>query len=280
MPIVKNMTTTSITIRILNQQKADIFAGIFQHIKLFTDQINLIFEKERLYIQSMDACRISIFEVFLPATWFDVYEHTIPTACTIGLNSTILYKILGTRDKGQEITIRFDSENDDKLYLEFTSNDRTIYDKEFEMCLIEIDCELMAIPPSDSCAEFSIPSANFASIISQLKLFGDSLDIVCNESAIQLTALSVESGKMVVKIEIDDLTEFSIDEDAEITMSFGLTNLHNICAYSKIAKSMDIHLTENFPMKIIYWLGSHESPDSVGSDAKLVFYLAPKINDD
>jgi hypothetical protein len=37
---------------------------------------------------------------------------------------------------------------------------------------------------------------------------------------------------------------------------------------------MEVHLTENFPMKIIYWLGH------VGGDAKLVFYLAPKINDD
>jgi proliferating cell nuclear antigen PCNA len=265
---------STINIRITDQQKAETFTAIFQHIKLFTDQINLIFEKERLYIQSMDSCRISIFEVFLPATWFDTYEHTMETGYTVGLHANILYKILGTRDKGQEITIRFDSETDDKLYLDFISNDRTLYNKEFEMCLIDIDCELLSIPPTESCAEFSIPSANFASIIGQLKLFGDSLDVVCNESAIQLTSLSVEAGKMVVKIEIDDLTEFAINEDAEITMSFGLANLNNICAYSKIAKTMEIHLTENFPMKIIYWLGD------VGGDAKLVFYLAPKIGDD
>jgi proliferating cell nuclear antigen PCNA len=227
----------------------------------------------------MDACRISIFEVFLPATWFDKYEHNMETGCTIGLNSTVFFKILGTRDKGQEINIRFDSETDDKLYLEFTSNDRALYDKDFEMCLIDIDSELMAIPHSDSCAEFSIPSANFASIIGQLKLFGDSLDIVCNESEIRLTALSVESGKMSVKIEIDDLNEFSIDEEAEITMSFSLANLHNACAFSKIAKEMELHLTENFPMKIIYWLGDIGEVDN-GTGAKLVFYLAPKIGDE
>jgi proliferating cell nuclear antigen PCNA len=265
---------TTINITITDQQKAEIFSGIFQHIKLFTDQINLIFEKDRLYIQSMDACRISIFEVFLPATWFSTYEHTLATSCTIGLNSNTLYKILGTRDKGQDIAIRFDSEFDDKLYLDFTSNNKALYDKNFEMCLIDIDCELMAIPETPSSAEFSIPSANFANIVGQLKLFGDSIDIVCNESDIMLTALSVESGKMAVKIEIDDLNEFSIDEGAELTMSFSLANLNNACAYSKIAKVMQIHLTENFPMKIIFWLGDVDGP------AKLVFYLAPKINDD
>uniref|UniRef100_A0A6C0D3S6 Proliferating cell nuclear antigen PCNA N-terminal domain-containing protein n=1 Tax=viral metagenome TaxID=1070528 RepID=A0A6C0D3S6_9ZZZZ len=264
----------TIHIHISDQHKAEIFSGIFQYMKLFTDQINLIFEKERFYIQSMDASRISIFEVFLPAAWFDRYEHGIPRNCTIGLNSTILYKILGTRDKGQDITIKFDSEMEDKLYVDFTSNNKTLYNKEFEMSLIDIDCEMMSIPPTESAAEFSIPSANFASIIGQLKLFGDSIDIVCNESAIQLTALSVESGKMSVKIEIDELNEFSIDEGSELTMSYSLANLHNICAYSKIAKEMVVHLTENFPMKIIYWLGE------VGGDAKLVFYLAPKINDD
>jgi proliferating cell nuclear antigen PCNA len=222
----------------------------------------------------MDSSRISIFEVFLPATWFDKYEHNIQTGHTIGLNSTILYKILGTRDKGQEIKILFDTETDDKLFIDFTSNNKALYNKEFEMGLIDIDCELMSIPPTESCAEFSIPSANFANIIGQLKIFGDSLDIVCNETLIQLTATSVETGKMAVKIEIDDLNEFSIDEGSELTMSYGLASLHNVCAYSKIASLMEVHLTENFPMKIIYWLGD------VGGDAKLVFYLAPKINDD
>ena len=37
---------------------------------------------------------------------------------------------------------------------------------------------------------------------------------------------------------------------------------------------MDIYMTENYPIKIVYSLDDKEL-----SEAKLVFYLAPKIND-
>ena len=35
-------------------QKADIFTGLFQHIKLFTEHINVSFNKEKMFIQAMD----------------------------------------------------------------------------------------------------------------------------------------------------------------------------------------------------------------------------------
>jgi proliferating cell nuclear antigen PCNA len=261
----------SVNIIITDPIKSDIFASIFQHIKLFTDTINIMFEKERMYIQSMDAARVSIFEIIIPATWFDTYAHNINSGVTIGLSSTMLFKVLSTRDKIQETRIMYEDDESDKLYINFTSVDnKSIFDRQFEMPLIELEYEIMVIPASESQAEFSIASSNFANIINQLKIFGDALDIDCNEERILLTSVSQEFGKMLVTINIDDLTAYSINEGESMNLSFSLNHLHNICMYNKIAKEVEIHLIENFPMKIIY---------ALGSDAKMVFYLAPKIND-
>jgi hypothetical protein len=265
----------SINIVIKNQIKADAFAGIFQHMKLFTDRINIMFEPTRLYIQSMDSARVSIFEIYIPAGWFDNYDFTVSGGRTIGVNSTTLYKILSTRDKLQEMQLLFEESNDDKLSIHFTSENKSIFDKQFEMSLFDIEAELMEIPPFETKADFSISSANFANIISQLKMFGDSLDIECNEENILLTSISQETGKMLVKINIDDLTSYAINEGETMNISFSLVNLHNICMYNKIAKDMEISLTDNFPMKIVYHLDG--STDENG--ARLVFYLAPKITD-
>ena len=46
--------------------KADIFSSLFQHIKLFTEQVNITFNKDKLYLQTMDSSRVSIFEMHLP----------------------------------------------------------------------------------------------------------------------------------------------------------------------------------------------------------------------
>lgn len=254
-----------------NAQKAESFTGIFQHMKAFTESINIMFEKERMYVQSMDHSRVSIFELFLPAEWFDTYEHTQPGTIVIGINSTILFKMLNTRDKSQQIHLQYTTE-EDKLSLHFTGENKADFDKHFEVSLMEIDSEMMTIPEIEYQAEFTIGSVNFASIINQLKMFGDSLDITCSEEKIMLYSSNLEQGKMFVEIKMDDLSSFIIDEGSEINLSYSLNLMHNICLYNKLAKDIEVKFSADYPMKIVYLLGGHE-------DAKIIFFLAPKIND-
>ena len=146
------------------------------------------------------------------------------------------------------------------------------FDKHFEVALMDIESEIMQIPETEYQAEFSIGSTVFANIINQLKLFGDSLDIKCNEEKIELCSNSMEQGKMSVEIQMDDLTSFVIDEGGELQLSFSLTFMHNICLYNKISKEMEVKIGADYPMKIVYQLPGHD-------DAKMVFFLAPKISE-
>jgi proliferating cell nuclear antigen PCNA len=258
-------------ISIKNTAKSEVFSQIFQHIKLFTEHIIIMFDKDKIYFQSMDSARISIFELYIPSTWFDVYNHDKEGTVPIGVNATLLYKILSTREKSQETQIIFDSNDEDKLFIHFVSEDKAVFDKRFEIPLVELDSEMMTIPEMESNAEFSISSTNFANIIHQLKLFGDTMDIECTEEKIELKSLSEGSGKMAVDILIDELSEYSIDEGENIHLSFSLNMLHNICQYHKISKEVHISLIRDSPMKIVYSLGDENT--------KLIFYLAPKIGD-
>jgi hypothetical protein len=115
-------------------------------------------------------------------------------------------------------------------------------------------------------------SAQFADIVTQLKMFGDTMDVQCSEERIALASTSHDQGKMFVEIGIDDLTEFAIDEGADLALSFSLTYLKHFCAYSKIADVISIKFGDSYPMSISYSLGKEET-------ANLRFYLAPKIND-
>lgn len=60
-------------IQITQPVKCDIFSQMFQHIKLFTEHINITFREEGLYIQTMDKSHVSVFELKIPHTWFDSY---------------------------------------------------------------------------------------------------------------------------------------------------------------------------------------------------------------
>ena len=259
---------------ITDLQKAETFSTLFQHVKLFSEHVNIMFDKDKMYLQAMDSSRVSIFEINIPSKWFDTYSHTNEANICIGINTNVLFKILNTRDKSQILSIQFDTNDNDTLFIKFTSETKNVFDKQFQVPLMEIDSELMQIPDMDYAVEFTLPSTNFASVINQLKLFGDSLDIECSEEKIILHSSTVESGKMSVEMNIDDLNSYAINEGNTIKSSFGLSFLHNICMYNKIAKTIEISLYENYPMKIIYRL------DESDENAKITYYLAPKINDE
>ena len=139
------------------------------------------------------------------------------------------------------------------------------------MPLVDMDEETLQIPDIEYTAEFSLNSSVFASLINQLKTFGETVEIDCSEENISLHSHSVDSGKMSVEIKNDDLSEFAIVEDASLNLSFSLHYLHSICLYQKISKEISIHLCDNYPLKIVY---------DLGDQAYIHFYLAPKMNDD
>jgi len=255
-------------IKITNPIKAELFTSIFQNIKIFTEHVSILCKSTGIYLQTMDSSRVSIIELSLPSTWFDGYAYTVDIS--IGISSNILYKILNAREKSQNIQIVYDNGSDDTLSIHFTSEEKNNFDKHFEVPLIDIEVEYMAIPPIEYVAEFTIPSVTFSGLINQLKMFGESMDINCSEEKIVLFSNSIDSGKMSVEMNIDDLTSFAINEGEELNMSFSLNYLHNICSFNKLSKALGIELCYNFPLSIIY---------DLSDEGFMKFYLAPKINE-
>lgn len=260
-----------------NKDKAKAFSSMFQNMKLFCEHINLMFEPTRLYAQGMDSSHISVFEVYIPAAWFDEYKQD--NTCVIGVNTQLFFRILNTREEGQQINIKY-NDGEDKLFIHFTSE--KTFDKHFELPLVELDSDMMEIPAADHQAEFSLASSTFSNIVGQLKQFGADLHIRCNEEELRLTAKSNESGNMSVVIPIDDLTLFAINEGETIDMSFSLTHLHNICAFHKVSDSINIKISENYPLKTTYLLEpmGEEEDDDDSTKARIVIYLAPRLSDD
>jgi proliferating cell nuclear antigen PCNA len=259
---------TPMKIQISNPVKAEMFAAIFQNMKLFADNINIVFDDEKMFVQAIDSGHVAILELNIPATWFDAYD---PTNSTIGVNSVIFFKILSTRDKCQSIEIEC-KDDADRLLIKFISDNKTVFDKTFEMPLIDLDAETMSVPEMEYQAEFMLPSTNFYNLVNQLKMFGDSMDIECSEDKIILFSNSQDYGKMSAEISIDDLTSFSIEEGEQIKMSFSLLHLYSISQFHKLAKEVELSFKRGYPVQVVYNLGD--------SDTTLRFYLAPKISED
>lgn len=256
-------------IEIHDSIKAQKFTNIFQHIKLFTDCINITFDKNQIYVQAMDSSHIVIFEIYLPRAWFCNYSFPEgETSYVLGLNASVLYKILNTRDKSQQISIEYSENKSDKLFIHFSHSDPTIFDKHFELPLMDIESDVLGIPEFTSNIIIKMPSSNFASIVNTMQIFGDTLQFQCEEDKMKIVSNTTETGNMAVDIDNEALESYSLEDDEPLNVSFALYKMHDICMFSKIAEEIEIFLTSNYPIKINY---------DIGQDAKLVFYLAPKI---
>jgi hypothetical protein len=142
-------------IKLIDEQKCNDFVNVFQHLKLFTTNINIHIKTDKIYIQGMDASHVSIYELNLLSSWF--HEYNVDTDEVIGVNSGILFKILNARGAGQCIIIHIDNDN---LEIDLTSeeNNKDNFNKYFKVPMIDNDEEMMIVPESDYQLNISMAS--------------------------------------------------------------------------------------------------------------------------
>lgn len=261
-------------LEIHDKTKAEAFCNIFQHVKNFSDSINLTINDEKMYVQSMDASHIVIFEIHLPKEWFTVFEKGDDSEnMTIGIHAGVLGKVLHTRDKSQKIKISLEDVSSDKIFIDFKGeNEITSLDKHFHLPLMDIESEMLSIPEFDCDVSITIPSSNLSSIISQLNIFGDSLDFICSEAddKVVIKSSGAETGNMEVDIVNSPQTECIIKEGVDMKVSFALYKMHDICCNTKLSKDVNIRISDCYPICVTY---------DVGDEGKMLFYLAPKVDD-
>lgn len=264
-------------IQLTDHSKCETFTTLFQHMKHFTDLLNVTFTETEMFVQSMDQGHVLVFEIKLAKEWFNVYEIGYGSK-TLGISTSLFFKMLNIRDKSQEILLSTDEEEGSdasKLTVQLhNSAIKTIFDKRFELPLLDIEYDLMEIPEIDHQAEVSLSSSTFATLISQLRVFGEVFTVDCTEESITLTASSQDQGKMTTNIPIDDLQEFAIEENKQLNVAFSLKYMHDICLYQKLAKDISIGISSDYPMKVMYNL------DAEIENAHMSFYIAPRMDDD
>ena len=250
--------------------KAMQFVTIFQHLKMKITDANLVFDEEKMYMQGMDNSQIGLFELKLLANWFQEYEVSQPV--TLGINCELLHKMLNCLDRLQNIILTFE-EDGDNLDIQFTSAEKGIIDKHFILPLMDIDIPLMQIPPTEYTADIILAAAVFEKIIEQLLIFADSVKVICSEDSVSLKTTSSstsEFGQMEAKIQFDDMTEYAIEEDTTLNLTFSLEHLNWMVQFSKLCNEMSIHFKKDIPLKLTY---------NLTEDCFIQFFLAPKFED-
>ncbi len=248
-----------------DDKKCAIFTSIIQNLKQLSDSVNIRLNEDNLYIQGMDSAHISMFELSIQKEWFTTY--TVNETITIGANLIILSKILSTRSEKQHIRLTYNSDNLDKLGVDFIGKDDD-YNKFFEFPLMDLDVELLGVPDTVYDLNLTIDSKKFKQLVDQLNTFGDSVSF--NTDGAKLN-VETEGDMATMKMEIlknDDIKELVIDND--VSISFNTRIIHHICGFHKIAQNVFIGLSNNIPVEMKYILDD---------ESFMRVFLAPKMEE-
>ncbi len=253
-----------------NKQKLETFVSIFQLLKNWSSHINMNFENTRLHIQLMDKSHVCLSDITIKDKWFSAFDCS--KSNKISVDSTHFSILMNYALKHDKLELKYDDEiNTDKLYINFLNGkeNKGVFDHFFELNLIDVDEDNLEIPEVDYDVEFKIETKKFVEVLSELNTIGQNLNITCSESEVKLNATG-DTTKLNINIPVENLEEYAIAEDEIIDISFSLSHLCKMCVSIKISSTINISMSREYPMSLLY---------DLGDDSNILFFIAPKISD-
>lgn len=248
-----------------NYQKS-IIVALFNLLKSCTSCVCTMFKKDQLHIQGMDKSHVCLFDIKMSKKWFTEYICEDEIYC---YDTHTFYNIINSAGETHSIILS-STDDGDNLDIDLLTSQSGLFNKHFRIPLIDMEYEVLEIPDTDYDAEFSMNSKKICDIVNQMTGFGSDINIRCSEESFELITNGI-IGEMSVKIPIDDLTAFSINEGEVINLKYSLTYINKMCLTNKLSNEIDFFISRDCPMKIKYDLGEESS---------FAFYIAPKISDD
>jgi len=246
---------------IQKQERAQKWIELFKIIKYLNSYATICAQEDKILIQIMDDSHVCLLNINIEKEWFDSYESENET---LSFMSTIMVKLLHLYIPNTTMT--FETINE-KLQITFQYENKT--EKIFELNLIEIDKDLLESQEIEGNVEFQLETKAFDKYISEMMLFGDSMEFICYKDNLFMKA-SGDEGNYTLKIPYEILDELAIEEDLQLKTRVSLKYLYYLTKSHNIFKNIQLKIQQDVPFHVVI-----EEPMF-----KLQYYIAPKISDD
>jgi len=250
---------------------AGLLKKILEAIKDLVVQTNFECTKTGVSVQAMDSSHVSLVSLRLRQEGFENY--TCERNVTLGIDLPSMAKVLKCAGNDDRLTLK--TENADSVSLSFESPKQ---DKvsDFELKLLHLDGEILAIPDHEYGATVLLPATEFQRICRDLAIMGESVRLNVTKEGIKFSASGEKgSGNILCRptgaadAKEDESTNIQIKEP--VSMSFALHYLNQFTKATSLSPRVCLKMSKGFPLVVEY---------NIEEIGYVRFYLAPKIEDE
>ncbi|KAL2868812.1 Mysoin-binding motif of peroxisomes-domain-containing protein [Aspergillus lucknowensis] len=251
-------------------EQASLLKRVVDAIKDLVQYCNFDCNDSGIALQAMDNSHVALVSMLLKAEGFSPYrcDRNIP----IGIDLVSLTKVLRAAQNEDILTLKADDSPDVvNLMFESAETDRL---SEYDIKLMDIDQEHLAIPETEYSATVEMPSGEFQRICRDLNALSESVVIEATKEGVKFSCQGdIGSGSVTIRqhTSVDKPDQnVSIVLSEPVALTFSLKYLVNFCKATNLSNKVTLCLSQEVPLLVEYGLGS----------GHLRFYLAPKIGDE
>ncbi|KAI9374821.1 proliferating cell nuclear antigen [Aspergillus egyptiacus] len=251
-------------------EQASLLKRVVDAIKDLVQYCNFDCNDSGIALQAMDNSHVALVSMMLKAEGFSPYRCDRNIA--LGIDLVSLTKVLRAAMNEDILTLKADDSPDVvNLMFESAETDRL---SEYDIKLMDIDQEHLAIPETEYAATVEMPSSEFQRICRDLNNLSESVVIEATKEGVKFSCQGdIGSGSVTIRqhTSVDKPEQnVSIVLSEPVALTFSLKYLVNFCKATNLSSKVTLCLSQEVPLLVEYGLGS----------GHLRFYLAPKIGDE
>lgn len=250
--------------------KSMILKSLFETIKPYIKETNIVINKDGLKISTMDPSKVSLTYIKLDAKKFESYYCEKPVI--VGIDTNVLFKTIKSANRRETITFYVNKNDEDNLGIELADPFMGKV-KDYKVPMLALDEKVINIPEMSFDYVINIPSTHFQQIIKDIQLLegkiveikslAKQLIFSCNDGLASFkTAISEiddnlnkdQKALLEQNGEIIRSVKFEKSYDKIVQGRYKLSHLMNFIKASHLCDNMNILLKNDKPLILEYFV--------------------------
>jgi len=251
----------------LKTVQASIFRILIEALKEILPDGNIEFNTKGVKIMTMDSSHTVLVHLRLNGSQFEHYY--CPEKIVVGINMLNLFKLIKTMNNSDTLSLFVEASDPSRMGIKIENGEKNTITN-FKLNLLDLDEEVIDVPPANFSSVINIPSADFKKICTDMNNLSSLIEIKSVSSQLIFTCKGEFAQQETIMGE-SSANGISYEQNpGEYEIIQGVFSLKHLVLFTKctnLCNSIQMYLENDYPLIIAY---------QVGSLGEIKFCLAPK----